>query len=142
MNRKAGSHSSLQYNSGGSLCHHHYQYVPNVYYSYDARHKPLSALFSIMVIAIICVTIFVCYRRSLTGNVSSSSERTKLETGNAYINDCIEDELNWFDNETKTETKLKSFWEATGVQPYIILKAYDPVLSTDRERAMGKGLLQ
>jgi hypothetical protein len=49
------------------------------------------------------------------------------------MNDCIVDELGWFDNVPSTEAKLKEFWEDTGVQPYIILKAYDASLDTGSE---------
>lgn len=62
---------------------------------------------------------------------ASTIVREKLDSGNAYINDCIIDELDWFDNESKAETQLREFWEETGVQPYIILRDYDPSLTTD-----------
>lgn len=69
-----------------------------------------------------------------SNNQSSTIVRDKLETNNAYINDCIVDELGWFDNVSKTESRLKNFWEETGVQPYIILRDYDADLSTDSEK--------
>ena len=67
-------------------------------------------------------------------NVKSTIVREKLVTGNAYINNCIIDEIGWFNNPTKTAAQLKSFWEETGVQPYIILKAYDATLKTDSQK--------
>ena len=67
-------------------------------------------------------------------NIQSTIVRVKVDSGNAYINDCIVDELGWFDNVISTEKKLKSFWEETGVQPFIILRAYDPELTTDQEK--------
>ena len=61
-----------------------------------------------------------------TGRVPSSSyNREKLNTGNGYINDCIYDELGWFENESRTESRLKDFYNETGVQPYIVLLDYD-----------------
>ena len=61
-----------------------------------------------------------------TGSVPSSSyNREKLNTGNGYINDCIYDELGWFENESRTESRLKDFYNETGVQPYIVLLDYD-----------------
>ena len=61
-----------------------------------------------------------------TGSIPSSSyNREKLNTGNGYINDCIYDELGWFDNESRTESRLKDFYNETGVQPYIVLLDYD-----------------
>ncbi len=60
--------------------------------------------------------------------------REKLTGSRSYIHDCIVDELGWFDYESNTETRLKYFWDKTGVQPYIYLKAYDPLLVTDQEK--------
>jgi hypothetical protein len=79
---------------------------------------------------------------SCSGRMSGSSGSTgtstivreKLDTGNAYIEDCIVDEIGWFDNVSKTESQLKDFWKQTGVQPYIILKAYDSSLTTDSDK--------
>lgn len=65
---------------------------------------------------------------------TSTIVREKLDTNNAYINDCVVDELGWFDNISKTESQLKEFWEETGIQPYIILRDYDPALTTDSEK--------
>jgi hypothetical protein len=69
-----------------------------------------------------------------SSTVTSTIVREKLDTGNAYINDCIIDEIGWFDNVSKTESQLKDFWKQTGVQPYIILKAYDASLTTNSEK--------
>ncbi len=66
--------------------------------------------------------------------VKSTIVREKIDTGNAYINDCIIDELGWFSNPRKTSAQLKQFWEETGVQPFIILKAYDAALKTDIQK--------
>ena len=67
-------------------------------------------------------------------NIKSTIVREKIETKNAYINDCIIDEIGWFNNPTKTAAALKAFWEETGVQPYIILKAYDATLKKDEQK--------
>lgn len=64
----------------------------------------------------------------------STIERNKLDSGNAFINDCVIDELGWVDNVSKTEAQLEDFWENIGVQPYVILKNYDSSLSTDAEK--------
>ena len=50
-------------------------------------------------------------------SVKSTIVREKLDTGKAYMNDCIIDEIGWFQNPAKTAAELKSFWEETGVQP-------------------------
>ena len=71
---------------------------------------------------------------SSSSSQSSTIVREKLDTNNAYINDCIIDQLGWFDNVSKTQSQLKNFWEVTGIQPYILLKDYDASLTTDSEK--------
>lgn len=67
-------------------------------------------------------------------NQEDAAAREKLDTGHAYINDCVIDELGWFDDVSKTESMLKYFWEKTGVQPYIILRDYDASLTSNSEK--------
>lgn len=55
----------------------------------------------------------------------------RLEFGVGYDNNCIIDNIGWFDNVTKTEKSIKQFYDKTGVQPYIVLNAYDSILLTD-----------
>ena len=98
----------------------------------------LVALFIVMVFAIILVQKFSFTKGRQSdipqSNQSSTSVREKLATNNAYINDCVIDELGWFENIPKTESQLKNFWQKTGVQPYIILRDYDAGLTTDSEK--------
>lgn len=61
----------------------------------------------------------------------STQNRERLESGVGYDNNCIIDNIGWFDNVTKTEKSIKQFYDKTGVQPYIVLNAYDSALLTD-----------
>lgn len=96
-------------------------------------------LFTFIIVVLMAVGMKSCavgsvgrVSNTFTSNSQSSTiVREKLDTGNAYINDCVIDELGWFDSVSKTASKLKEFWEETGVQPYIILKAYDAGLDSD-----------
>lgn len=91
----------------------------------------------ILILVIACLGMFRCQsaeRVSDGSDTKSTIVREKVDSGNAYINECIIDELGWFDNVSATETKLKSFWEKTGIQPYIILRDYDPELTTDAQK--------
>ncbi len=74
------------------------------------------------------------YGNSYSSEQTSRIVREKLKTNNAYINNCIIDELEWFDNAAKAGGELKGFWDETGVQPYIILREYDPKLTSDKEK--------
>ena len=97
-------------------------------------------LSSVVSIIIFFVLLFVLlFFGIFSGNNSSSStvstiERTKLETNTPYVSNCIVDELGWFDNISQTETKLKTFYDETGIQPYIILKDYDSSIQTDEQK--------
>ena len=98
-------------------------------------------LTSLIALVVICIVLIGAFKGfggsgSFFGGSSTTStiERTKLDTKNAYINDCIVDELGWFENASRTGGKLQGFWKETGVQPYIILKAYDPNLETDEQK--------
>ena len=61
----------------------------------------------------------------------STQNRERLESGIGYDNNCIIDNIGWVDNVTKTEKSIKQFYDKTGVQPYIVLNAYDSTLLTD-----------
>lgn len=103
------------------------------YQQYGGGYGSGAGMAAAVVFAIIAIICLMAVYSSVAGgqSVSSTIERHSLDTGNAYINDCIIDEIGWFDNITKTEGRLKSFWEETGVQPFIILKAYDSSLVSD-----------
>ena len=62
---------------------------------------------------------------------SSTIVREKIETDNAYINDCVEDNIHWINNESKLETDLRYFYNKTGVQPYIILRQFDATIQNE-----------
>lgn len=100
----------------------------------------LTNLITLVILIIILLIVFNNSTHSRIYDFSSSNSqrstiaREKLDTNNAYINDCVIDELGWFDNVSKTESRLKDFWEKTGVQPYIILRDYDVSLSTDSQK--------
>ena len=72
--------------------------------------------------------------KNSTDYQENTSTREKLDTNHEYINDCVIDELGWFDDVSETENQLKNFWEKTGVQPYIILRDYDASLTSDSEK--------
>lgn len=93
----------------------------------------------VVIVWLAIIMVFLGAVRGTSGTyshntVTSTVVREKLDTHNAYINDCIIDELGWFTNTAKTASGLKEFWEETGIQPYIILKAYDAALITDAQK--------
>lgn len=104
--------------------------------SYRSGRWLTTTVMAIILIAFLLVMFQSCaVNNSYSASTQSSTiVREKLKTNNAYINDCIIDELGWFDNLSKTGSQLKKFWEETGVQPYIILKEYDPDITANSEK--------
>lgn len=96
------------------------------------RHSVFSYIVAFVVILIILY--FVLGKHSNAGYISSTIVRTKLESVSGFDSNCVIDELNWVDNVSKTGSRLKEFYKKTGVQPYILLRDYDPSLVTDSEK--------
>lgn len=95
--------------------------------------------FNFIVVLIIFIVIFYSVFGGFLSPDSSSTKsvpkstqnRERLESGVGYDNNCIVDNIGWFDNVNKTEKSIKKFYDKTGVQPYIVLNAYDSTLLTD-----------
>lgn len=109
-----------------------YGYPPPVVHHYYGRRSTLA---TIIVVIIIAIAVFAS---SMSGAVSSipasTQNRTKLSTGIAYQNDCIQDEIGWIENKASLSKDLQKFYNTTGVQPYIYLRAYDANLQTDADK--------
>lgn len=70
-----------------------------------------------------------------TGSGTKSTiERHKLTDVASYDSKCVADQLGWFDSATQTGKDLKTFYDQTGVQPYVIFKSYESALTTDNEK--------
>lgn len=100
------------------------------------RWRP-SILMSILVVVVcICfLSVLFSHGRSAGSSIApSTTPRTKAESGNAYISDCIEDELGWISNTGKVSSELKTFYQLTGCQPYLILMPYSEEFDTEEAR--------
>lgn len=91
-------------------------------------------LISFIVVVLIVAMLVALASIGSNSAPSSTVNREKLETGIGFQNDCIVDEINWFDNVPQTSRRLQDFFNATGVQPYIVLKDYDASLTTDEAK--------
>lgn len=132
MNRGGGPRGPM----GGPRGVHHHHYHGGFY-----GPRRSGGCFSSIFIVIVFVIMFGIMifgetaQEPTTTVVESTITREALDTSNtSFINDCIQDDLGWFDNESKTETQLQYFYETTGVQPMIYLKSYDDSLTTDDEK--------
>lgn len=94
-----------------------------------------NAVISLIIFVVVLVAAFGGFPSSNSSSTKSVPESTqnreRLESGIGYDNNCIIDNIGWFDNVTKTEKSIKKFYDKTGVQPYIVLNAYDSTLLTD-----------
>lgn len=89
------------------------------------------------VIVVLLIIVFAWQGSSSFGSAaipSSTVNREKVDTGVAFRNDCVEDELGWFDNVASTERRLRSFYDETGIQPYVVFRAYDASLTSDSQK--------
>lgn len=96
-------------------------------------------LMAVVFIVLICVFMFSCMGCSSSKDNSaipaSGYNREKIQSDVAFNSNCIVDEEGFFDNPSKTGSQLKSFYDKTGVQPYIVIESYDPSLKTDAQKA-------
>lgn len=137
--RRAGSGSYGGYNTGRSYVRGPRGFVgPRGYYGYGYRRRPGCGVSLVTVVIVAIIVIFALVFSSLSrsdSSVKNTKNREKLKTGNSFMNECIIDELGWFDNKNATSRELKNFFDKTGVQPFIYLKSYDPLLNTDNQKA-------
>lgn len=94
-----------------------------------------NAIISLIIFIVVLIAAFGGFPSSNSSSTKSvpksTQNRKRLESGVGYDNNCIVDNIGWFDNVTKTEKSIKQFYDKTGVQPYIVLNAYDSTLLTD-----------
>ena len=94
-----------------------------------------NAIISLIIFVVVLMAAFGGFPSSNSSSTKSvpksTQNRERLESGIGYDNNCIVDNIGWFDNVTKAEKSIKKFYDKTGVQPYIVLNAYDSTLLTD-----------
>lgn len=84
---------------------------------------------------LICLFILIATVSSNMGNAPKSTRnRERLDNPVAYTNQCVVDEIGWIENPARLSKELQGFYKETGVQPYIVLHAYDSTLETDAEK--------
>lgn len=98
------------------------------------RRSPFSIFLYVLLFIILWSTILSLLAGGNSSIPKSSYNREKINTGVAFQNDCIVDEIGWFDNIPKVERRIRYFYKETGVQPYIVLHRYDSSLTTDTEK--------
>ena len=94
---------------------------------------PVSGVGAVILwVAIVAIVIMTIMSITSTGDVTKSTyAREKIQGNYAFDSDCVTDEIGWFDSTASTGTRLKAFYDKTGVQPVVLFKAYDSSLTTD-----------
>ena len=103
-------------------------------YVNNGSNSTLSTILAYGIVLLVVIAALFPVFQGYIGGQASTIERHKLESGKGFYTDCITDELGWFDNETRTESRLKDFYNETGVQPIIVFKAYDSAVTTDDQK--------
>lgn len=120
-----GYHSS----SFGNYNHYGPTYVGRRFYGGGG----FSGLTGIIILIIVLVAMFGGL--STKGSIPASTQnREKVQTGVAFNNNCIVDEIGWIDNLSKTEKRLQNFYNKTGIQPYVVFHKYDESLKTESDK--------
>lgn len=115
---------------GGGFPYHHYGGYGGYYPSRRSSSigSILTAIFFLFVFLFVFVSSFSNDKQVSTRN------REKIENPVAYTNDCVKDEIGYVEDVSALSKNLQNFYNKTGIQPYIYLKAYDASLSTDAEK--------
>ena len=120
-----GYHSS----SFGNYNHYGPTYVGRRFYGGGG----FSGFTGIIILIIVLVAMFGGL--STKGSIPASTQnREKVQTGVAFNNNCIVDEIGWIDNLSKTEKRLQNFYNKTGIQPYVVFHKYDESLKTESDK--------
>ena len=131
--RESRSYTSSQYTSSASKI----QQPRPVETATTSQRKenPVYKVATAIMLSVAGVLLLVAMFVALYNRTETSIVREKLTNVPAYNNNCIIDETGEFANISNTAARLKPFYDATGVQPFIMWKAYDPALISDEAKA-------
>lgn len=120
---------------------HSHTFYPGGYYG--GCRAPAVRLSFLNVIPMLIIVLFlmalVVSCSTMTSPVipDSTVNRKALEDPAPFQNDCIIDELGWFDDGSDmgaASRRMQHFYNKTGVQPYVVLKEYMPGMDTDEQK--------
>lgn len=93
------------------------------------------AIIFIIVAIVLVVLIGMAMTSVSSGGIPNSTENRKKLTGTgSYDSDCVIDSLGWLNDVSKADRDLKSFYDQTGVQPYVVFLDYDASLSNEKKQ--------
>ena len=112
------NYSSNRSYSGGT--HHHYHHYSGGGYGGPSRYgapvrhsiiKDVIAWIFTIILIVIAFSVITNNNCNSSKIPTSTTQRERVETKNAYINDCVIDEIGWINNKTKLASRLKEFYK-------------------------------
>lgn len=111
------------------------------YYGNSSGSSIGSVIVSLILLVVVLAFVSAFFSKMSSGGRSSDSSlpastrnREKLNAGRSFDSGCIVDEIGWFDSVSAAGRQLQTFYDKTGVQPYIVLLQYHPELTTDSQK--------
>ena len=105
---------------GRSSSGSHYRSGGTHYYNHSTRYvamSPISTLITVILTFVIVIGAFLAARPNIQ---TSTIERTKLSSSQCTkIDTWYQDDINWIHDEKTLLKGLKTFYDKTGVQPYL-----------------------
>lgn len=97
---------------------------------YNQRKNTGAATVIWIVFLMFLMLIFLAMCGGCSSGPTNDYNREKLKNNIPYNADCIVDDLGFFVNPDQTGQRLKTFYDQTGVQPYIVITEATPSLQT------------
>lgn len=121
---------------GGVHVHNHYgpSYGYRREYTMSRRGGSIVGGIFTLVIILFFLAVMLIAQSGSAGGVQSTIQREKLSNPNAWVSNCVVDELGWVGSRSKMEKGMKQFYDKTGVQPYVVLTYETADLSTSAAR--------
>ena len=128
-----GYHSHPHYTGGGRYYGPSYRQTTG---SSGARVATVIIVFIMLLAAMQVVSVFSeisqdLYGGNYTVTTHQGLGKTKMSPLAEFRTDCVIDEDGWFNDPYNVGRQLKTFYDTTGLQPYVLIKAPDSRLTTD-----------
>lgn len=119
---RSGGGSSFRPFGGSHYGGHRRTFYGHSNYGGRPYHSGCSTLIAALAVILIAgVIIMSALVNSASGITKSTIQREALPKGSVIETDYYTDELGWIASSTKLTTGMKSFYNSTGVQPYLFI---------------------
>jgi hypothetical protein len=113
-----------------------------VYETNRIRRKIVNTIVAIIALCVI-LQFVVAIATVGSSSVKSTKNREKLTQVASFNSNCVVDQISWFDNVNSAGSKLKTFYDETGIQPYVYLLSYNSSLTSESDKvAYAENLFQ